>query len=298
MSSRSSGPTRTPAGPLHPLLCAEDVRHWQGLPVEWLAVDPHVTTGNSCIERRVLVTIETGGSLARFCHRGRTGEWNLTTGSTGYFAPGTHLYAQQWQWSRARRIELTLDSAELLWPELAEGPHGAAHWPTDIEFHDGALSAVMQRMAREIAAGCPNGALYAQSLSLGVLMHLRQRSTNNARCERGRLLPARMERVTDYIITHLGEDLRLDTLAAVAGYSTPQFTRLFRQTAGCSPFQFVQRQRQSQATLLLQTTHLPIALVAEQVGYSSQSHMSAAFARAGSPSPGTIRRNAGGPQTV
>ncbi|MEK8028603.1 AraC family transcriptional regulator [Pseudaquabacterium rugosum] len=242
----------------------------------------------------MLVTIETGGSLARFCHRGRTGEWNLTAGSTGYFASGTHLYAQQWQWSRARRVELTLDSAELLWPELAEGPHGAAHWSTDIEFHDDALSAVMQRMAREIAAGCPNGALYAQSLSLGVVMHLRQRSTQTHQRERGQLSTASLDRVTDYILAHLGEDLRLDDLAAIAGYSTPQFTRLFRRSTGCSPLQFVQQQRQIQALALLKQTGLSLAMVAEQVGYSSQSHMSVAFARTGAPSPGMVRREARG----
>jgi AraC family transcriptional regulator len=47
----------------------------------------------------------------------------------------------------------------------------------------------------------------------------------------------------DFVQDHLSQDLSLEALAQQIGFSPYHFARLFRQTTGESPHQFVLRQR-------------------------------------------------------
>jgi len=75
------------------------------------------------------------------------------------------------------------------------------------------------------------------------------------------------------------ENLSLEMLAQQVGFSPYHFARLFRQTTGESPHQFVLRQRLVEATRLLKETDLPLAHVASEVGIPNQSHFTQAFKR-------------------
>ena len=68
-----------------------------------------------------------------------------------------------------------------------------------------------------------------------------------------------IERVEKYIQRHLSEDVSVEVLARVVGFSPYHFTRLFRRTTGISPHQCVIRQRVARAQWLLQQTELPLA---------------------------------------
>ncbi|GCE27664.1 hypothetical protein KDA_31480 [Dictyobacter alpinus] len=57
------------------------------------------------------------------------------------------------------------------------------------------------------------------------------------------------------------------------------FTRLFHQTTGESPHQFVLRQRIEHAQRLLKESDLPLISIALESGFASQSHLTQVFKR-------------------
>jgi AraC family transcriptional regulator len=70
----------------------------------------------------------------------------------------------------------------------------------------------------------------------------------------------------------MSSGIRFRDLANQIGVGTHQFTRLFRQTMGCSPYRFVMLRRVEKARFLLEKTALPLAEIALEVGFVSQSH--------------------------
>ena len=88
-----------------------------------------------------------------------------------------------------------------------------------------------------------------------------------------------MRRLTLFVQNHLNQNLSLELLAQQVGFSPYHFARLFRQTTGESPHQFVLRQRLTAAERLLKETDLPLVHVASEVGIPNQSHFTQVFKR-------------------
>jgi AraC family transcriptional regulator len=93
------------------------------------------------------------------------------------------------------------------------------------------------------------------------------------------LTPQQVKRVRDFVQAHLDQDLSLEDLAQQIGFSPYHFARLFRQSTGDSPHQFVLRQRVEQAQRLLTQKDLTLAQVAIESGFADQSHLTQVFKR-------------------
>ena len=106
----------------------------------------------------------------------------------------------------------------------------------------------------------------------------------------GELSRPRLRRVSEYVRTHLGEDLTVEDMAAVINISPHHFSRLFRATTGETPYQFVMRQRLEEAERLLLETDAPIAEIAERVGHRDASHFASIFRRRTGLTPRAYRR--------
>lgn len=86
-----------------------------------------------------------------------------------------------------------------------------------------------------------------------------------------------MHRVLEHVDRHLDEPLELDTLAAVANFSSFHFHRLFSALVGEAPGEYLRRRRLETAALrLVSQPELPVLRVALSVGFGSAE----AFARA------------------
>ncbi|MDF7815878.1 AraC family transcriptional regulator [Hymenobacter sp. YC55] len=96
---------------------------------------------------------------------------------------------------------------------------------------------------------------------------------------RGKLLPQRLSLVRDYVQAHLAEPILLESLAAEACLSPYHFCRLFKQTTGQSPNQYVIQQRMERAVHLLRSTDHSVTQVAYAVGYRSLGHFAQLFQR-------------------
>ena len=85
--------------------------------------------------------------------------------------------------------------------------------------------------------------------------------------------------VTDYIQSHLHQDLTLLELSAIAQISPYHFLRLFKKSLGVTPHQYILQRRIDRAKELLQFTDRSISDIAIQVGFCDQSHLTRWFKR-------------------
>jgi AraC family transcriptional regulator len=109
----------------------------------------------------------------------------------------------------------------------------------------------------------------------------------------GGLSEHQVEKLYEYIQRHLCEDLSLETLARLIGFSPYHFARLFRRTMGASPHQFVVRQRLERAQWLLQQTELSLGQVALECGFADQSRLNQVFKQQVGCTPRAYRRGDG-----
>lgn len=107
---------------------------------------------------------------------------------------------------------------------------------------------------------------------------------------RGGLSPAALRRVQVFVESSLSETIRLRDLAERAGLSPYHFARAFRRSAGMTPRAFVELRRVERARRLLAESTLPIAEIAIEAGFGSQSRLTTAFKRAVGFTPAAFRR--------
>jgi AraC family transcriptional regulator len=145
----------------------------------------------------------------------------------------------------------------------------------------------------ELEAGCPAGRLYGEGLATALAVHLLQRYAicpPQLRSYRGGLPQARLQRVLEYMQTHLDQELSLAALGAVAQMSPYYFSRLFKQSTGLSPHQYILQQRIAWATRLLADPQLSVAAIAHRVGFPSQAHFTNIFRRWAATTPRQYRQ--------
>jgi AraC family transcriptional regulator len=150
----------------------------------------------------------------------------------------------------------------------------------------------MAELGREVDHPGPMGRVYAESLVVLVVTELVRRHSTLAlpanRIED--LASRRLRHVTDYIESHLGEDLSLLTLAAEAGVSAAHFARAFKRAVGKSVHRYLLGRRVEWARALLAGTEQSIAEIALATGFSSQAHLTTAFRRLNGTTPAAYRR--------
>ena len=99
----------------------------------------------------------------------------------------------------------------------------------------------------------------------------------------------RLQKVLQYIRLNLSGDLSVAYLAEFTGVSQTHFRRMFQEALGASVHQYVQAARMEQARKLLATSSMPISKIAEECGFSSQSHLTNSFRNVYAATPAKYR---------
>jgi AraC family transcriptional regulator len=139
------------------------------------------------------------------------------------------------------------------------------------------LAAALQM---EISAGCPSGRLYAELLGASLTAYLARHycaRPATLREVRGGMPKQRLRQTIEYIEGNLTGDLRLEEMAENVQMSPYTFGRLFRQTTGVTPHQYILRARIKEAKRLLCEGNSPIAEISLRLGFSDQSHFTRVF---------------------
>ena len=97
-------------------------------------------------------------------------------------------------------------------------------------------------------------------------------------------------RVKRYIDEHYAEDIALDELAEVIGYSKSYLCQIFREETGTTINAYLNDVRIGHALNLLMTPMLNVAEVGERCGYNSVYYFTKAFKKAMGVPPGSFRQ--------
>ncbi|MEO1681364.1 MAG: AraC family transcriptional regulator [Pseudomonadota bacterium] len=88
-----------------------------------------------------------------------------------------------------------------------------------------------------------------------------------------------VDRLQEYIRSHLQDGFSVGELADRCSLSTGQLNRAVKRQYGVSPYQLIQSIRIEVAKSLMIAGHKPLAAVAQEVGFFDQSHFSRVFRR-------------------
>ena len=172
--------------------------------------------------------------------------------------------------------------------------------PTRVAFvprfnaHDPFLEHLGFLLMAELASGGAQGNLYAESLATTLVLHLLRTSSTLSAIHP---LPAQaftqgqLTKVKDYINDRLDQPIRLSELADVVALSSTHFSRLFKQSTGVAPHQYVIQRRVERANFLLRKGDMTLAEVAGAVGFADQSHLDRHFKRIVGVSPKVALRD-------
>lgn len=94
----------------------------------------------------------------------------------------------------------------------------------------------------------------------------------------------------EWAVAHLDQPLQVEDLARQALLSPRTFARRFRAVTGVTPMRWLARQRVLHAQRLLETTDLPVELIAQRCGFGTSAAFRTHFRRIAGTSPLSYRR--------
>jgi AraC family transcriptional regulator len=174
--------------------------------------------------------------------------------------------------------------------EMREAP--AVQLAEQFRFTDPQCEHIACALKAEAESNYPSGALYGETLAMGLAARLRRAyatANDSAAVYKGGMAPQVMRRVLDFIHDNLSDELRMESLAAVAGLSHYRFAHNFKLAEGIAPHQYVIRVRMERGKQMLRDTDHSIAEIALAVGCQSSSHFTRLFRRATGVTPTEYR---------
>jgi AraC family transcriptional regulator len=176
----------------------------------------------------------------------------------------------------------------------SDGAYGEVELRPQRKFVDSRLSALVAAARAEMVAGFPSGRLFLDSVEQAMAVALVKGHAVRHRpvqIYRGGLGSARLRRIKDLVHARMGDDLSLDEMAQSIGLSTAHFARMFRQSTGETPHQFVLRQRVERAKAMLRDPDARVLAVAVACGFKTQQHFAQVFCDVSGVSPTRYRQD-------
>ena len=199
------------------------------------------------------------------------------------FYPALTPYLARWRCCDNHRKILIELSPELVAAVSTEGGSGKyLQLRPSYDDEDPFIAHLGLALRDDLRSGHPNGCVYGETLGAALSVHLLQKYgvfEQIFRQYRSGLPKYRLRHVVQYIDANLQAAISLVDLAKVAQMSVYHFVRLFKQSTGLSPHQYILKKRIEHAKSLLQDFGLPIAEVALRSGFGSQSSFTRAFQR-------------------
>ena len=211
------------------------------------------------------------------------GAWTKTHCAPGDVSLLTKSQRSHWHWTEEIDVSHVYLSENLLsgiCAEVTDRCIADVRLQDVLKTHDQIVTAAVAAIAREAHEQPLVSALYVEAVATQLAVHLLRKYasvTFREPSSKGRLSPAQVRRLTEYIDNRLHEQLNLETLAAVAGVGVWTFTRHFRASFGRTPHAYIIERRVDRARRLLAQSCLPIKEVASVCGFADQAHMTRIF---------------------
>jgi AraC family transcriptional regulator len=182
-----------------------------------------------------------------------------------------------------RLIQIARESVTAERVELT--PHGAMQDPL--------INQIGRSLTAELESDQSGSRLFVESLTIALAVHLLRHYSDwqrPLREDNGGLPQRKLQRAIAYIDEYLTEDLSIAAIANELEMSQYYFSRLFKQSMGIPPYQYVMQQRIERAKHLLRTTTLLVATIAQQVGFFNQNQLTIQFRKFTGTTPSNYRK--------
>jgi len=248
-----------------------------------LVGDPHVQVQ----EEHVLGMVLRPGFIEVGLQRSAMRRVTFQAGAMGFFPRRMERWVGAGQ---QERLLLRISDAALT--AAREGVSGAVelgHWCKIVDVR---LAALVRAVNAERIAGFPSGRLFLDSIEQAIaaaLVDAYASKSRSARPLRGGLGPARLRTITELVHAKMEGELTLIEMAQSVELSPAHFSRMFRQSTGETPHQFVLRNRIERAKEMLRAPEARILDVAVACGFKTQQHFARVFRHVCGTSPREYR---------
>lgn len=244
-----------------------------------------------------IVWISSGEAEAQ--ERENNGPWlttHLKKGSMYLTAAGAP-YDFRWKTLTSEPFEIVLVLLSLpLFSEALQEVFGANAEHARLRdlsgFEDPELLPLLAKLREEAMRKTPSR-LFVRGIGQAIAVHLARHYTaltDKARGDTASLPGFKLQRITEWMATHLTEEFSLARLAELGGMSEFHFNRLFKRATGVPPSQYHIKLRLETAQRLLRETTRSVITIANDVGYANPSHFARLFRREVGLSPTDYRR--------
>ncbi|MEM6451773.1 MAG: AraC family transcriptional regulator [Cyanobacteria bacterium P01_D01_bin.105] len=215
------------------------------------------------------------------------GEMLITPANTPLFA--------RWEGEEnCLQIRLTDDFVRNVAKETVVGDCDRITLKPEFQTRNPQLESISKMLLNELQQGSLSNRLYIDSLSNILAVNLlRQHATTRPHLPiyEGGLPSRQLRQILDYIDAHIDQEINLADLAQLLDMSQFHFSRLFKQSLGVSPYQYLLQQRVERAKQLLKSTDRLITDIAFACGFNSHSHLSKQFKQLTGMTPKAYRSN-------
>lgn len=196
-----------------------------------------------------------------------------------------------WRWhAPSKCVVVTIDPARL--ERFAQTELSILLSPQQLidlpQFEDADLTSAASLLVDELRSDQPGSGVMFECLARVFLVKLIRKYGSEKSEELAfsqSFTATHYKRVLDYVAEHFGESIAVEQLAEQAALSPSHFSRLFKETTGMSPHQYVMSYRVERACRLLDDRTRPLIDVALACGFSDQPHFSRVFKRVTGLSP-------------
>jgi AraC family transcriptional regulator len=269
---------------LVPLFSGKPIRDssfspWKGLLVEAHDVGPIEVPEHEhsslCLHMQTSSPVELEWRCDKKCGRS-----TAAAGSLILLPPGTK---DSLKFNRpSRRLLVSIDEPLLRRAAVELEIQGPLTFKRRWIFEDNQLRLLLSEIEREMLANWSMGQLYGDVLGMALSLALvKSHSHSNIvlPVAKGGLSRARLKRVLVYMNDCCHKDLRLADLAEVAETSSYHFSRLFRESMGLPPHQYLTQMRIEKAKALLRVPRSSMAKIAAATGFANSGHFGKTFRR-------------------
>ena len=214
--------------------------------------------------------------------RSSGGPWHADAVEEGVISLLTRAEQSVWRWDRPIRVKHIYIGHEIIEQtanQVFDKDIDRVRINDRVRAEDPIIPLYLKMLESELQGEGLGERLYIDSIRTQLAIHLLRRYANvEFRPPKlGSLSPRLRRMMTEFIDQNLSENITLEDLAGLAGLSSYHFSRKFKADLGIAPHAYVLSRRIDRAKSLLNSSRLPLKLVAAECGFTDQSHLSRVF---------------------
>jgi AraC family transcriptional regulator len=265
---------------IFPLKATSDGRSWEGVYIDEFD-EAYVDELNAPPRDHTDIAFCTGTSPEVF--QDRCGKTFVSPSRIGEFSINPAGRKSRWRGLLPAHLDIRLDPGKLeeMAGELRRAGLRRFEFVNGFRLRDPFLDHAAAIFRLELRrAPHPAQDLLIESIAVALSAHLLRSYTNAVGIEERSLAStdvSALGRAVAYIEDHPDRSISLRELAGAAGLSPFHFSRVFKRHFGQSPSRYVERRRIEGAKPLIVGAQMPLAAVAQAVGFADQSHFTRRF---------------------